>query len=419
MRIESLYVTQTAVISLFDVPLEIKENIRSAFNPIFNNKKCFEAVEINTSDMRKNERHNNMPFISNMGQLRFYEEPVNFFAAYSDYEEFRDTKIFGYDKNLIDQRMNFLCFEIHRSFKMLAQYDGKTMASGKFFLHIYPTGYIVIHLAVYMRGVENTEIKTEKDILDLIHETKPWLDGKWQWKSRFGCCTLRKTFDQVLENISLSLLTEGKLDTEKLEWKAGAAMKTDLYNEEVRKAIMSDKMANCFVEFRRSQYDDTLNGILVAKKRIHYYFADTSRERSSVLHSFWKINHICEFVLYKSKVYSDYLNYIQKDMNKMRELTLNKKYKFDIANIFGKNFYRSTLFQYTQVLDEFVKILGAKYRAMYALFSEVDGFNEKRAKFNHALEEWENDITAWQSKDTGLMKLLSLLWKIKGVIKVK
>lgn len=416
MRIKSLYVTQTAVISLFDVPLETKENIRSVFDPIFNNKKCFKDAGINISDMRKNMNHSNMPFISNMGQLRFYEEPVRFFVAYPDYEEFWETKRFGYDKNLKDQRMNFLCFQIHRPFKILAQYDGKTMASGKIFLHIYPTGYIVIHLAVYRRDVENTEIKTENDILDLIHETKPWLDGKWKWKSRFGCYTLRETFEQVLANISISLLAEGKLEIGKLEWKAGVAMKADLYNEEVSKAIMSDKMANRFIEFRSRQYDETPNGILIAKKNIHYYFAKISRERSSVLHSFWKINHICEFVLYKSKVYSDYLKYIQKDRNEMRDLMLNKKSKFNAANIVGKNFYRSTFFQYTQTLDEYVKMLGAKYRAMYALFSEVDGFNEKRAKLNHALEEWENDITAWQSKNTGLMRLLSLLWDIKGVI---
>lgn len=95
MKINSLYVTQSAVISLADIPLEVKENIGKSFEPIFKSRKCF--------------------------------------------------------------------------------------------LHLYSAGYIVVYLAVYRRNLKNIDIKAERDILDLMHEIKLRINGKW--KSKFGCNT--------------------------------------------------------------------------------------------------------------------------------------------------------------------------------------------------------------------------------------
>lgn len=282
-------------------------------------------------------------------------------------------------------------------------------------MHIYPTGYIVVHLAVYRRDAANFEIKTEKDILDLIHETKPWLDGKWKWKSRFGCYSLRETFEQVFHNISMSLFTEGVMEIGNLEWKAGVAASVDLSDGEIRSTILRHETTNRFTEYRGWDRDIP-SGILVAKNRIHYYFARMGRERDMILHSYWKIRYIYEFLLYKNKVYSDYLKYIKKDRNEIRNLKLNKEYKYKAANIVGKDFYKSTFFKYTQVLDEYVTMLGTKYRAMYALFSKVDGFDDKRQKLNNALEAWEDDIEAWQEKDTVLMKLLKIISNVRDIL---
>lgn len=47
MKINSLYITQSAVISLADIPLEVKENIGKSFEPIFKSGKCFEDMGVN------------------------------------------------------------------------------------------------------------------------------------------------------------------------------------------------------------------------------------------------------------------------------------------------------------------------------------------------------------------------------------
>lgn len=408
MKTSYLYITQSAVIGLSDVPLEVKDNIRSAFYPIFKNENCFDAALDGASDESKSD----MPFISNMGQLRFNEQSMNYFIDYQSDED----RVFGYDGHIEDQRMNFFCFWLHKPLKMLAQYGGKTVASGKIFLHVYPTGYIVVHLAVYRRDVKNIDIKTEGDILDLIHETKPWLDGKWKWKSKFGCLSLRETFEQVFQNMSLSLFTEGKQAIGKLEWKAGVVMRINLLDEKIRKAIMDDEEADRFIDYSSDWNRGIPNGCLIVKKKIFYYFVDNSNRRTMMLHSFWKINYICEFVLYKNRVYSDYLKYIQKDRNEMRNLKLSKEYKLKAANVLGKDFYKSTFFEYTQALDRYVTMLGSRYRAMYTLFSKVEGFNDKRVELNRALDAWVNDIKDWNSKDTGIKKLISFLLSIKGVL---
>lgn len=419
MEINSLYVTQSAVISLSDVPLEANENIREAFVPFFKNPNCFTNVGANFDNLTCDDTCSYAPFISNMGQLRFNKRSVNFFSNYSYDEDMEEYNVFGCNKELKDQRMNFLCIELDKPFKMLAQYGGKTVASGKIFMHVYPAGYIVVHLAIYRR-ISGINIKSEQDILELIHETKPWIDGKWKWKSKFGCHTLKETFNQVFQNISISLFSEGNNNIEVPEWKAGVAISTDLNEEGICQAIMGTKKdLASFVEFGRNRYDEQPLGILVARNRIHYYFADCGRDRGSILHSFWKINQINEFLLYKNKVYSDYLKYIQKERNEIRELFLNKKYKFKLANIVGKDFYNDTFISYTQTLDEYIKLLGPRYRAIYALFSKVDGFDGKRAKLKQALNDWVEDINNWNNKDTGIEQLIKFLLNAKDLFSPK
>lgn len=422
MKIGSLYVTQTAVIGLSDVPLAEKGDVVSTFDSIFKNRKCFQDAGIHLSDTEISKPCANLPYINNIGQFCFNKRAFDFFAAYSHCGKQMDKIRFGYDKGLKDQRMNFLCFSINRTFKMLAQYGGRTMASGKIFLHIYPSGYIVVHLAVYRRDAESAEIRSERDILELIHETKPWLDGKWKWKSRFGCLSLGETFQRVFQSISASLFAKEKegtkrIEAEKLEWTAGVAMKADLEDEEIRRAIMGDETASHFVEFRTGRCRESPGGILAVKKKMHCYFASSARERNSILHSFWKINHIREFVLYKKRVYDDYLRRIQKDRNAMRDLTLRKDYILKIENLLGKDFYKSDFFEHTQALDQYVLELGSRYRKIYTMFSDADGFGDKRAKLNKALEDWEKDIAAWNSRDPGLMKMLSSLKRSMEIYK--
>ena len=414
MKIYSLYVTQSAVINLFDVPLEVKEDIREAYNVIFRNKKCFaDAFEKFGEIGQEDVSDDDLPFIYNMGKLCFNDSS----AALLDSGTYNQTT-FGCDDGLEDQRMNFLSFALCKSFKMLAQYRGKTVASGKIFLHLYPTGYIVVHLAVYRREADGFEIKTEEDLLELIHETKPWLNGKWVWESKFGCYSLGETFRQVFQYISMSILSEGELKIPKLKWKAGIAMTTDLSDKKVRQAIMEAKgIERAYVEASHQKNDEGIpGGILVAKDK-YYYFASCRRNRRFILHSFWKINYINEFLLYKDKVYSDYLERIQKDRNEMRNLRLNKQYSFKLANIVGKDFYNDTFFPYTQLLDEYTKMLIPRYRAIYTLLSKANGFDNKRDKLKQALEDWLKDIDEWNKKGTGLEKIVAVLRNVSNFLK--
>lgn len=115
MKIGSLYITQTAVIGLSEVPLEANLNLRSAFNPIFMNKNCFKDAGIDNFGALKDEKCRNMPFISNMGQLCFNEMSDYFFIDYQDYED----QVFRYENDLKDQRMYFLSFCLQKPFKYL------------------------------------------------------------------------------------------------------------------------------------------------------------------------------------------------------------------------------------------------------------------------------------------------------------
>lgn len=416
MKIGSLYIVQTAIIGLSDVPLEAKSSLCQAFKPIFTSKNCFADEGVNINDLKSNEEFSNAPYINQMGQLRFNKRSVNFFpSSYQDIGQ-EESSVFGRNKDLEDQRMNFLYFELNKPLKLLAQYGGKTVASGKIFLHVYPAGYIVVHLAVYMRGIRDVEIKSERDLLKWIRETRPDTNGDWKWKSKFGCLSLKETVRKVSKCVSDSLFPKKDNSRPILEWKAGVAVTTDLSEGNISQAIMkANDTTHPFVEFGHNYDGEYPQGILVAPNRVHYYFADSCRDRKSILHSFWKITHIYEFLLCKNTIYDDYLGCMQKDRNKIRELSLKRKNMFNIANIIGKDFYNDTFIPYTQALDKYTTMLGPRYRAIYALFSKVYGFDSKRKKLNNELKEWEEDLKEWNNRDTGIRKLVEFLFKAKDI----
>lgn len=415
MEINSLYITHSAVISLDDAPLLTTDNIRDSFIPIFIDKNCYANGLTNFFSLNSKIPTIKTPFINNMGRVILSNRTFNFFKTnpyFDNPEDHEKTKnvggyvLDGHIKELPDQRMYFFYFELEKPIKILAQFNGKTMASGRIFLHFYPTGYIIIHLAIYSKNISNSTINSESDLTNLIRETIPQENKKWKWKSTFGNLTLKETIDQVCFNITHSLYKNRETTLAISDWKTGVSISGDLpkaqYSQTIRKNIN-------FIDISRN-YDSIDSkeprSFLFIRKNIHYYVTDSGRKRSTILHSIWMINKINEFLLFKKHVYVCYQNHLSKDRKEINNFILNRELFFHKANIFGKNYYNEFFYYHLEALDDYTKMFGSKYRAIYAKFSESNGFNKERAKLLQELKDWKQDIEKWMDKDPLLMQLL-------------
>ena len=171
------YIVQSWVGGLGHRPFHVSGSYRPDFRDIFASQSAFE-------DMRKSIPRDlgalplvyqlpPKPFIKGLGNICFlarsarisYYRPLDDVATaltnrdrYWDPEAPRDERAtlewdeadryFGVDRALKDQRMNHLYFEPRRPRTFRAKHDGVLQATGKVFVHVFPSGYVVVHLAI-------------------------------------------------------------------------------------------------------------------------------------------------------------------------------------------------------------------------------------------------------------------------------
>lgn len=454
MKIQSLYYVQSSVLSLNDdTPFNHNKGIRKSFRPIFDSKQCFAEMgpaiydyyRVNENDIL--EYWNNVneileesdyaripvtdaPFIADMGQVCFntrsmyfidsaYKKQAfaaqlakritywrNFSQTYTNPDfsnHFTESGTFGYDINLEDQRMNFLYFELRPGFKIAAFNEAsEQVASGKIYIHIYPSGYVVLHIAARFRNA--LEADNKEEINKSLEELKPWKNGVWKWKSKFGTLSLKETVERIYEKISISIFDDGTILKANQNWKASALIKADIYEneDELTKFIPNldkSEQGKDYYAIKCNSNGFGMKEYFVADKNISYYFADARRNSKNIMHSFWKMMHINEFILCKMKIYGEYTDFSRRETNRIKILRLDPNKKFSVENVFGKNFYDSNVISYLSFLDQIVHSLNPKNRALYSYISETSGFSEKRKALKPILSDWEREIEKWGSKE--------------------
>ncbi len=449
MKSRSVYIVQSQVLSLGPIPFNHDGELRPSFESIFNSKKCFSDMStviydyyrVHTNPILKywnvTDEYllpgdfnpipiKSAPFISNLGQIcintrtayfkdyAFEKQKYAFLIGkrvrYWDagqkvqndiYKFFdNDEEYFGFKPNIPDQRMNNLYFELRPPLNLKADGEGGCKAKGRMFIHIYPSGYIIIQYAISLRGINSIK---PNEIMPLVNETKPWRkNNKWIWSSKLGKMSLNELHQKVIDEISISIFNDGTHIKNRTEnWHTAYSFVSDLNITDVSSHLFDSK----YEEFNTNAYDEKL---LSSKQGILYMY-NILRERKSVLHSFWRAMAIYEFTILKNQIYSDYIKQLKNDVNHLKEIRLSRFEKYRPENLIKLNLYNSSIPKYIKNLDDTILSASSFYRALYSSISKGIDFDKHHYKLKEILKDWEYEIEKWESPQ---LKLVSIAKKV-------
>jgi hypothetical protein len=470
--IESAYIVYTTVASLSDYPFQPPDSLRPIWRPIFKHKRCFSSSpellwdrncwedylywskqppgESNGFWRRHLPMHplQSKPFIRGLGSIRFDTRSVHFEhqshrrkellyhlrgeklpwpdGGHSgldlpSYHAFNPNRpYFGYEPELSDQRMNYLHYEIRKPLRVRAT-EGVcgAQAAGKIFIHIYPSGYIVLHLALtlgWQNGVSLTDIR------QALHETSPGLrKSLGQWSSRLHNGTLFEITERVLACLQRSFYTEGSRPLRLSSWRAAVKFSSSAQYENIAAALFSEEGDYKYLLPRTSpmKLRAHVQAMLVSRSTLACVFEPDCGRRSS-LKVFWNIVDLHEFVALKRRMYEDYAEHLRDQILQLGLFRRSLKRKATEEDLLRFTVYDETIPIFLANLDKQVRLLSPFYRYMYSLISAGTRFDELREKVKKYVSEWQEEVDQWEHPLAALWKkVLSPLRSVFGPLKGK
>lgn len=455
---DTLYINQFCIFPLFERPLQPNNCLREAVASIFDNKRCFEEMgeaiydyyRVNVNNFLEYHKGShkwitasdiapcpitNAPFILDLGQICFntrsaydldYAYLRQWFAfsiskssaywrkwkkGYKDFCNIHDSEVFGYIPKLEDQRMNFLYFELNPPLKFrIYNIENQFVGVGKLFIHIYPTGHLSLHLAVSYIRCKEINTKTQLDLV--IRQLAPWRKSSgFVIHSKLGKTSLDELVRNVLNRISHSFFSNQKVITRKLNWHCSSLIISDNPEDVLEQIIgCNTKFERIFkrrLYLRPYYYENEFvdDYICVHGKRT-YYVTDTRRK--GIIHSFWELQRLKEFIEYKRVVYKSYIDYFEDETLRIKKIQYGGT---SFAKIFGKNFYQSDIVMHILALDRMVNSLSQAKRALYSYISDMYEFDECRERLLSSLNKWESQVKEWKDKEPRFLSLIDLILK--------
>lgn len=455
---DTLYINQSCIFPLFERPLQPVDYLRPAVAPIFKEKRCFEKMREAIYDYFRVNNNNYLeyyakshkwikpsdiapcpvthaPFILDLGQICFNTRSAydlnhgclrQWFAFhisnsssywrksgknYKDFCNCHDSEVFGYLPNLEDQRMNFLYFELNPPLKFrIYNTAEQSVGTGKLFIHIFPTGYLSLNLVISYQDCR--QIHTKDTLSSVINQLAPWRENKeLMIHSKLGKTSLNGLIKTVLKKISHSFFSIPKEITRKLDWHCNALIISENPKTVLKECIGIDPETERVFQRRIHLRRDCLShkqvtDYICAKGRFLFYVTDTRRK--GILHSFWRLQQLRDFVEYKKLIYDSYIDYLKSEALQIKKLMYER---ISFEKIFGKNVYQPDIMVHLLALDRMVRSLSQAERALYSYISDEYGFDQCRKHLLDSLEKWERCVKGWSDKDPKLPELVDLFCK--------
>ncbi|NRF93599.1 hypothetical protein HQN89_21890 [Paenibacillus frigoriresistens] len=303
----------------------------------------------------------------------------------ADIKQYKESTFFGYNPELEDQRMNFLYFELRPPLIIDIQEKEQTVAIGKLFIHFHPSGYVGLHLAV---SFKDNLLKNSENILQLIKETRPGRKGnKWTWKSKLGVWTLQELVKIVCKEVSNSMYEDGTvLHVDDRAWSSSVSVVSSEDIEDIKEEMFLDTPV--VLKMNSTIGVDVVKEQMLASRQGHLFHYNPLRNRQSVLHSFWRLVHIHEFVLLKNRIYEDYYKKIRQNSSRLTEVNLRKKEQL----VHLASAYDPKIKSFLMELDRIIQGAEPFYRAAYSILGKGLRLDERRDKLTAALKEWEEEL---------------------------
>jgi len=430
---KSVYVVHSRCISLGGHSFLPEELINPAFRYIFNSSGCFTdffarkrnktpdpfiprlgAIGMGPAAERMVSPFNN--FFESLEQLEilFSDQPYSWFELFDNQEEFERWKAkksgLGFVPGLQDQRMQFIFFELLNPLRLVGYHQEQVVAKAKLFIHIYPAGYIISHLAISLtdRALRDPNLSS-----DILKELRPWRKNlTWVWSSRLGNLSLKETIDDVDLLVTKAILTNRTTIYTNQNWRT--SIKVDLSHtkdqyEEWSDApfryeweMLSKKLANEWLNIRNNEdlkpflfnYKASIKEILHTNQGT-FFIVDKDAKRRLALRLFWSIQFLQEIVLLKEQIYKDYIDTFQTELIRLKELRLSIKKRIDEQSIFEISVFDEDIARHLWVLDKIIQQVSGLYRSLYSYLSDNTELDVRRIRAAELLNEWEEEVAQY------------------------
>lgn len=432
-QILSLYIVHTCIIGIGNRPFpETKGNLRPAWFPIFRSNHCFSDSGTLVRDNPKDQPLPSNPFVRNLGSFYFgarnsriddrrchrhkaaspYHKPAsNIYNLMKERAASKTIKssapsFFGYDPTSTDERMNSLYYELCRPLYLQTQTEDDVQAEGRIFIHVYPSGYIVLHLAISLTW---THKKSLQEVSKLIQETRPWRpDCKLTWSSRVANGHLPDIIEAIRQNLQQSLYENSDTVLEDpLEaryWKSALKIMTTGQGKQIASDLL--RVGNKYEDMDIDRYSsleelDSHRWLLCSRLGL-VYVVNPDHNRKNLMRFFWRILILAEFVALKRRIYDDYSQILRSEIEHMRDYRLStpleKIRKEGIEGLIKFSVYDDTIPKFINTLEHVVnkeRMKEAFYRKIYHVIANGTGFDEHQNELLKYVQEWEAEVAKW------------------------
>ncbi len=327
---------------------------------------------------------------------------ANFFAGGDEPQDLLDMiKVFGYDRKIEDERMNFVCFEPYEPVRLrLITHDG-VWINGKVRVHLYACGYIILRMEFSIDAKSLKKLSWTdgiKRLQQLLLETKPSnRKSTTIWRSRLGNKRLSELVKQVKESLRESLFNDSSHFREG-QWQTVISV-FHRYN--------GRRFAADLLSVGRYESMDIADNygspklLLSSRKGSGCTFVP-EQGRKSARSFFLKYAALVEFVVLKQMIYGDYAHFLREQIGELVDFRLSLRRKLTKEDLLKFSVYDTNVHRFMAVLDRHIIATRPFYRRIYSHISVGTGFGERREKVKALVNEWHDEVAKWEP---GLLKL--------------
>jgi hypothetical protein len=377
MIARSAYIVFSQALSLADRPFLSRKQVRRAFRPIFANRNCISDV---THHHQEQIGPISKPFVRNLGLLWPHKAPSG------------AGVIFDKEVEVEDERMALAHFGLNRPLFLKAASGGRGQAQGNLFIHLYPSGYIILHVAL---SLSPHLLENHEQLGEAVVESRPGNKyGSWTWSSRLGEMSLYKTLEAVKTNLAETFLEEPRELAAQGEWRSMLRLVTASPAEPFGKTFFRDNYHVFDITARRRRSE--ANEFLLSSKQGIIVVLSPGRTRRSARDLFWRTMTINEFVILKKQIYQDYAKFLRPEIIKLRNYRLDKVHKLVKEDLKRINVYDRHIPVYLYLLDTYTQAAKSFYRRLYVEFSNAVDLDKDRDAVKDLVKEWQSEVEQWE-----------------------
>jgi hypothetical protein len=410
----SIYVVHSRVIALCEHPFCYQDKLRPVWRPFFQSAKGF--APFIPSSMHNLSKH---PFLNTLGPLVFNsrravivhgEKSMTYHwledrlsgAAFGSQKTPRrqsdDTlcEIFGFDPRQDDHRQSLLYLECARSIPLRSAGRHDVRARGNFYAHVYPAGYLVLHLALTLDWQQPRSLP---EVVALLGETCPWRsDGTWRWESHLANGKIHYLYLRLRTALFSAFFESHQTPLRESEWKTF-----------VSSCSGQDPMQMAEILWNGGDFGGTKADIpglqsLVLSGRgavIGFDSSDTSNSRH--LKIFWRVLHLAESVFLTKQIHADIFTRMLHALKEMQPFVggqipfMESNHDLEESALDGGLLhYLMNLKGYSQCLKPAMKAINEEISHWFGLEGQYRDAMAEITAWHQLMNDWDPAfVTAW------------------------